>query len=419
MKGFIFSMMLAASVWGGEAAKSAHILVVDHVGRPVAGANLVLFGLEIRNSPAIKERDGHMVLVQSDDSGRVAIELDKDSWGSFKKIWKDGYKFEEFQNPAIHSYITVKDTFENPHRFVLRKLEDEKACMLNPIGVKFSAGWRNDGCNYYFTWGNGRKRADIDFFSRVSEAKPEWNHMRYTDFSVEPHFDSCSRQWSFTLMTTNSGCGIIATTNRVLMAPEKGYSQQVRVSSELYSHPCFTLYFRTRTPRVYAMISFTPGEYFGIKGYSGDDSETPNFKFGFENLLINPTGGRTFEEDDSLEEAVAGGSVADTIRSDAWHDFLFEHRYPRPPDVSARIKNRKAKKLLFKELLELKNKSRDLDKQIKQIESKMAGRLPAEIEEATKALRTEEKRIQDLARARGEECDRLDKEVHTLFLDSK
>ncbi len=419
MKMFFVLMSLAASVWGGE-AESAHILVVDHVGRPVAGANLVLFGLEIRNSPAIKERDGYDVFVQSDESGRVEIKLGEGSYGSLQKLWKDGYKFEEFQNPAIHSYITVKDTLENPHKFVLRKLEDEKTCMLNPIGVKFPAGWRNiEDCHYRFSQRNGRKRADIDFFRRVSEAKPERNHLRYTDFSVEPHFDSSSRRWSFTLMTTNSGCGIIATTNRVFMAPEKGYSQQVKVSPELYAHPCFTLYFRTRTPRVHAMIPFASGEYFGIKGYAGNDSEAPYFEFGFENVLINPTGGRTFEEDDSLDEAVMGGSVADTIRFDAWDDFLFEHRYPRPPDVPARIRNRKAKKILLKELMELEDKSRELKQQIKQIKSKMAGSSPAQIEEATKALRTEDERIQGLASARGQECVRLDKEVHTLFLESK
>lgn len=419
----ILSVALISALAGADEVGSANILVVDREGQPVAGANMVLSGYKILDSPAIRKREGAQVLVQTDRAGRVEIKLGADgSCGldDILSIGKEGYKFEDFLNPSWKSPVTSRHTPQNPRKYVLRKLEDEKTCMLRPVGVKDSSGmWLGEGFFYSCKEGAGRMRCDVDFFRNVSEAKPEWSHLRYTDFSIEPHFDSVLEQWSFTLTTTNFGCGIIATTNRVFRAPENGYGQRVEVSPELYTHPCFTLYFRTRTPRVYAMIPFSRNDFFGIKACAKHGSWAPSFEFSFIALVVNPTGGRTFEEDDTLEEAVAGGSVADTIRSDTWRDFLFEHRYPRPPDVPARIKNRKAKKALMKENRELQKKLRQLEKQIEEVKSRMNGGTKAQIAEATKELQAEKKRIDERLTSNGRECARLDKEVHTLFLEAK
>lgn len=349
---FLFVALTWIHVWAEEVG-SAHFLVVDREGQPVSGVYMALSGYNILDSVAIQKREGNKILVQTDRVGRVEVKLGTDGFCGLDNllgVGKDGYKFEEFLNPFWNMSASSEHTLQNPRKYVLRKLEDEKTCMLRPVGAKGLSGmWFGEGFLYSCKEGAGRMRCDVDFFRIVSEAKSEWSHLRYTDFSIEPHFDSASKVWSFTLMTTNSGCGIIATTNRVFRAPEKGYGQHVEVPPELYTHPCFTIYFRTRSPRVYAMIQFERNGLFGINACARHGSRAPSFEFSFIALTVNPTGGRTFEEDDSLEEAVAGGSVADTIRSDAWHDFLFEHRYPRKPDISARIKNRKAKKVLWKE----------------------------------------------------------------------
>ena len=412
----MLSLFFVLATKGGDDV-CAYLLVVDQEDRPVANANMVLRG-KIRDTAVISQKVNGKVLVRTDQKGRVEIGLEPG--GSCRldnslSIWKEGYRFEKYLNPAWDDVISWQASRSNPRKFVLRKLEDEKCCQLNPVGYKDETVWKGEGLVFWFNKKNERTRCDIDLFRTQSEAKPERCHLRYTDFSVEPHYDSVSKQWSMTLTTTNSGCGIIATTNRVFRAPDTGYSQHVHVGPEVYKHRAFTLYLKTRTPRVYAMIAFEPWDIVGTSG----NWEGPSFEFGFLNLLINPTGGRTFEEDATLDEPVSGGSVADTIRSDALHDFLFEHRYPRKPDISARVRNRKTKKSLDDERIQLEETIRTLEAKIDKMKSQMKVSHSDPAKKSTMSLQKErdgcKERLQELCR----EGRRLNEEVHTLFLSEK
>lgn len=147
--------------------------------------------------------------------------------------------------------------------------------------------------------------------------------------------------------------------------------------------------------------------------------EGPSFEFGFLNLLINPTGGRTFEEDATLDEPVSGGSVADTIRSDALHDFLFEHRYPRKPDISARVRNRKAKKSLDDERIQLEETIRTLEAKIDKMKSQMKVSHSDHAKKSTMSLQKERDGCKERLKEVCCERRRLNEEVHTLFLSEK
>ena len=147
----MLSLFFVLATQGGDDV-CAYLLVVDQEDRPVANANMVLRG-KIRDTAVISQKLNGKVLVRTDQKGRVEIGLEPEGFcrldNSFS-IWKEGYRFEKYLNPVWDDVISWQASRANPRKFVLRKLEDEKCCQLNPVGYKDETVWKGEGLVFWF-----------------------------------------------------------------------------------------------------------------------------------------------------------------------------------------------------------------------------------------------------------------------------
>jgi len=235
---------------------------------------------------------------------------------------KDGYRFEDHLNRDRSDYLNPQiHTQEHPFRFVLRKVLDEKADLL---WLQSSGDWRIDA---------KRRDAkfDIDLFAKY--LGPEYGDRRkaHVDFSVVAHFDEKARRWSIAFQTDNDDTGIIATTNRVYMAPTTGYAKRVEVPQEMYTDRSFTVYLYTRKPKVYVMMQFSDDQL------QASTNNWAQFSFDYEYAWINPTGSPLME----FDEKMVGNPVMRGVSAQAIKSLLEDHRYPPRPDMKARWDNRR------------------------------------------------------------------------------
>lgn len=380
-------------------AEYIHGIVVDSEGRPIEGAKTVI---EWRRWEQGWWRDHHYprgAVTTTGKDGRFRISVtENDSGFLVKPTEKEGYKYEEYLNPMRDEILDFREhTRDNPYRIVLRKVLDEKAYLLLLSAERRLVVKPEDKAG----------RLDIDLFGRFLE--PEVHGDRRTphvDFSVLASFDAQARRWSIVFKTDNDDTGIIATTNRVFLAPESGYSNRVEVPQEMYTNECFSLYLYTRKPRMYVMFDFDRDDL-----HARTDNYA-HFKFSYNYAKVNPYGSRVFEPyDESPYRELLRGFFSRSCKC-----LLEEHRYPPRLDIPARLENRRQwqeladestrqSKLCQKLEEEKKTIERQLNEGIKVKGDRNVVQIDMKIGEAVKAMR----------RCMFEQR-RLDKEIGDLFL---
>lgn len=357
----------------GAGKVTTHYMVVDHTGQPVVGAKVDLswqtFAHEGRK--IVTNRGTESCL--SDEDGRVSMGILNrgDIYAghvSVRGIEKEGYVLEDYQNPDIRSEKQDRiHPKEAPFKIVLRKRNEEKEMLLrlqgdcDDLSVKAIRGKPSPQPLAVSLLNPGR-------LSRPGD---------YIDFLVQPSFDEMKKSWVMSFWTTNENAGIIATTNRVYVAPESGYAKRVEVSREDFQSRTFTLYLKTFSPQVYAMV------YWQKPLQNNKETE---FQFKLCQYDVNPFGGRVFEN-------IRVGELMWL-----WVDFTFpalhvlrdEHRYPPYPDVKARMVNISRQHALEDEMSKLRNKFiYDKRKEIDALKDAMKakGATENEIEVAVSPLR--------------------------------
>ena len=149
----------------------------------------------------------------------------------------------------------------------------------------------------------------------------------YDDFFVSARYDEASDGWRVAFWTTNANCGVIATAKRRYEAPADGYLPRAEVSQEEYLSPSFTLYLRTREPRVYAMM--TPEGWTGQtpRETRGGPPGQRRFRFRLREVRVNPYGTREMELE-NVEYHLSG-----RLRREALTSLTVRREYPPAHDT--------------------------------------------------------------------------------------
>ena len=381
-----FGLLLPRYAWCG----SVHFLVTDQEGRSVPEAFVQYSWGDVENDYFVERKQWQ----KTDAMGRLAVTSEEPRTYEVKAAVRQGYRYEKFLNPNRLSDCTEeKCTEATPFRIVLRKLMDEKACLVE--------------CPYVEPTHRMSPRVDIDLFQKFRNDRSYGKRYRYVDFTVNPRFDRSNNEWTLSLLTTNAMCGLIVTTNRVFRAPETGYSSHVDVPKNIYTNEAFTLYFRTRAPLVYGMIAFKHDDL------CFDGGMRPFFEFGYSVAFFNPTGSRILESDQDLEKA----GLAESIRINAFESLLLDHRYPPRPDIRARVENRKRRSEVEKELKLLQDRANECYRlEIKPLRDKNKGLSTDELDKILEPARRKVWKIRDQMRQLRDKLEELDKEILTLVL---
>ncbi|MBQ9432586.1 MAG: hypothetical protein IJU44_13645 [Kiritimatiellae bacterium] len=318
-----------------------------------------------------------------------------------QSLSKEGYSYERWLNPLIYNQLdhsTVKSPFVLRMRWIL----DEKSFLLDPLddtGRAFNAR----SPSFEFKAGDAARTEGVDLFYGVCETPGVAGYVhseRYDDFLVRPAYDAASGKWEAAFIVTNAGCGIIATTNRVFMAPADGYRTEVAVPQEVLDHPAFTLYLRTREPRLYAMLPFSRSAHHPDR----------DLGIAFRTALVNPYGGRELERDGRT------GKFYNDLREEALRALLVERKYPPRPDIDARMENYKKRNELSTKMRELRTKDTHVRREIEMIKTSMKGEPKSKIDKAYEKQQKWIKETDGIFREYRKELIRLEKEAHTLNL---
>ncbi len=383
-----FGLLLSRYVWCG----SVHFLVTDQDGHPVPGAFVKLKWWDLPDGSQYPVP--HVKCFQATENGRIVAPVDEDEDRCVEAAGKKGYRYEDYLNPNRTEYAKPQVHSEaNPFRIVLRKLLDEKACLLD--------------CRYVPPRDHHSFPINVDIFRKFCNDRSCGERYGYTDFTVKPYYDRATKNWTLTIVTTNANCGLIATTNRVYRAPETGYAQRVDVTQDVYTHRAFTLYCRTREPQIYGMITFKP---YDIRS---SNRTYPTFDFQYDTAFFNPTGSRTLENDDTLKTL----KIDESIRTSAFESLVFDHRYPPRPDIRARVENRKRRAIVEKELKQLQDRANECYRlEIKPLRDKNKGLSTDELDKILEPARRKVWKIRDQMRPLRDKLEELDKEILTLVL---
>ena len=363
--------------------------VLDTEGNPVEGA-VVILGCSEQLSYPVDRR------YVSDSSGRIVVEARNSMWyweyrvRSIKKRGYDGWS--SYLNPHMGDSLTSeKSSADRPFILRLRKFHPEPEVLFwtrVPGSVK----------------ADGTGKVPPVAFSILQDSKGT-EHDGYVDFFAQPRCDTQKREWSLSLWTTNANAGIIATTNRVYVAPESGYASRVEVPQRDLLQESFTVYLKTRPQRLYARLSFAHND---IKMQYCERWQDFSFSC---SAAINPYGGRILEEDYRLR------SFNDATDLPGVRQTLLDGKYyAQRPDVPARVENRRREYLLRKEWLKLKDEDNRLSWRIEDMERLMAGRPKEEVRKRIKPIVDEWEEVDRKMKNLGGRRIKYDKELPTLNL---
>ncbi len=319
-------------------------------------------------------------------------------------LGKEGYDYRWWLNFELNHAPFDQSTVKKPYVLRMRRILDEKSFLLDPLdfGEKLSSCKSDFG--HSFKSDKDVKTVPVDLFYGVMETPGSgggYEHTeRYDDFLYTPSYDEETGEWTVTFSVTNAGCGIIATTNRIFVAPADGYTNRVTVSRDTLYHPAFTLYLKTRQPMLYAML---PLNLSGSRTVDG-------LAVGFRTALVNPYGGRELERDGRT------GKFYNDLREEALRALLVERKYPPRPDIDARMENYKKRNELSTKMRELRTKDTHVRREIEMIKTSMKGEPKSKIDKAYEKQQKWIKETDGIFREYRKELIRLEKEAHTLNL---
>ena len=245
-------------------------------------------------------------------------------WAWVEKVAKDGYRYEHYLNAHVRSdqpRAAFKDNSESkPCVIVLRKLEPSSFLLRAECG------------------GNGTKTGvvvfPVDIMRSLKTGRAELSKTGgYCDFFVSANFDEGGKRWKTAFWTTNAHCGLVATTNRQFHAPASGYTNRVEVPQDMYTSPSFTLYLKTRSPQIYAMLPFSAGEL-NAKDYP--NNRYWSFRCGYNRILINPYGRRELEYENAVcRTKNYSFDFESQLKNDALNYILVLKQRAKIPDMPA------------------------------------------------------------------------------------
>lgn len=384
----------------------AHFIAVDENGHPVSGVQVFMTWSVWKDGDIV---DVAHKIYTSDVVGKIVTERDFPRWARLKDISKDGYVVEPYLN--LHRrgpYFPA--TREQPFRFVLRKRHVEQAVTI----------WHPQSRYERKVVARGERGTPLPLW--IVGHADGIGHMEADCFAL-PSFDEVSKEWTCTFWTTNVLGGVIATTNRVYVAPEDGYQQRIEVPLRMCSSPTFTLFVKGYAPKLYAM--------FWIHGWGADkkpESDCWKYKSEAERYAMaacpdagkryaalevtdcryNPFGDRILEVDDDLCATLDDEYLKWVLRA------LEQHSYPPKPNRLARLANAAKRKALSKEIHDLREilwKNRNERKEF-------SGKQPL-TRQKTGTLELADEPIHQKIRALVKELFRLEKEAPTLNLPSE
>lgn len=372
----------------------AHIRIVDTTGAPVEGAVVTV------KHDRTQFKYPQFKYYVSDADGRVAVDFGDGTgkpWGcTVWKVKKAGYDGRNrWLNEPLDFGGCWSDRHPNdrPLTIALRKMESE------PTAIRQELGWRG--------WVDTDRGCPPRPFSIFNYGKAG-DKSGYVDIFVQPRCDRVREEWVLSLWTTNVNSGIIATTNRVYVAPENGYCQRVDVAKSDYQSPTFTLYLKTRPQGLYVMLPFREGDI-----QAGYYRNFTNFTFTCKIMDVNPYGERNLEQDvrywhDDENMFVAKGTDI--------FDVLKAGKIPPRMDIPARVANRRRYWAAMRKASEHEqiNYRRRLKKA--EILKQLEGRPQHEIDRALEPIEQERKRSHKILRELAEERNRLNEELPTLNL---
>ncbi len=332
------------------------IRVVDQTGAAVPKAKLLIWHCNGRD------------FFTTDDDGRFSMTF-KDRLGCrVLRVKKVGYdtRGRNFLQPFDFGIARPGETsYERPHTIVIRKMEPE------PEAIDIDPDWR------FRKWYDDEPPSEpFSIFGNGDDL----GKSGYVDLFVLPKCDHQKKEWTLSFWTTNVNCGIIATTNRVYVAPESGYRARVDVAKSDYLSPSFTLYLKTRPQGLYAMVPFREREIQANYGMY-----RTNLIFGCDRVYINPYGGRNLE----CDVRSCGRYLVEKGKT-IW-DVLKEGNIPPRIDVPARIENRRQWWKLEAPMEQISNQQYILRKKIEEICHKMKDRPQDEIDKALEPINREMK----------------------------
>ena len=314
---------------------SRYVRVVDEDGKPLAG---VRFDVRVLSS-------GFLLGVRGGDWTEHCETDGRGEWSkTFSKAYslsldtrsfrKDGYVYDKDMNrPRMYLEFLAACRRETPCLVVMNRAQ-EKSYLVIPdrIDTEKIIDLKSGGeCV------TGR----VDLLKLTAErgvlANPLNGAVRrghvairpYDDLFVSARYDEEAGGWRVAFWTTNANCGVVATARRRYEAPEDGYLPRAEVSQEEYLSPSFTLYLRTREPRVYAMVVPAGLELQVPRETRSGPEGRRRFRFLLREVRINPYGTREME----LDERGCNFYLEGPVKFRALHDLLLSGRHPSKPDL--------------------------------------------------------------------------------------
>jgi hypothetical protein len=379
-------------------ARTVYLKAVDEDGEPLDGVTFTLdwyYGMN-----PWRPKCGRGTFVSGRDGSAKAL-ITRGSMIILVSAQKDGYVYENYLNysgdPRRH-YLDQPGcaTKQQPWTAVLRKRMPSSFLLTNNNTVKdifnaISSSFASNGDGTVYS---------VNIFGRLGKKAGE----KYDDFFVRPVYDAESNRWSATFWTTNAHCGLVATTNRQFHAPASGYTNRVEVPQDMYTSPSFTLYLKTRSPQIYAMLPFSAGEL-NAKDYP--NNRYWSFRCGYNRILINPYGRRELEYDERFDRG-AWSNVAHDFMPMVLSSILQEKKRVPIPDLPALIANEQ----LYAKTSSARGTPRNEKAEIKKKLDAGAYKTPQERENAKQRMHELWLEIDKLQN----ECVRLKERAATLYL---
>ena len=310
---------------------SSHLYfrVVDDAGNPVSGVSVRCYW-ERLCLPFSMKNESRVVVSDGDGMGEISVEKIRSV--SVDRVAKDGYVYELTYQ---HFDVGGQGTRESPVVIPVRKLLPKSYLVIPDridtekiIDLKSGGECVTGRVDILSTFKlGGPKTAVVDGRSKYVWPYPP----PYDDFFVSARYDEASDGWRVAFWTTNANCGVIATAKRRYEAPADGYLPRAEVSQEEYLSPSFTLYLRTREPRVYAMV--TPEGWTGQtpRETRGGPPGQRRFRFQLREARVNPYGTREMELDGRGQHFFLRGAVKKCV----FDNLLKAKRYPPRLDFAA------------------------------------------------------------------------------------
>jgi len=298
--------------------KPIHVygLVLDDEGQPVPKAEVKMAWTEAN---LLMTNRGHTKWIKADEKGRWKFVVNKAFLVDIMEVRGEGYEFDWKANPYFSEpqrTEIIKNTAKDDPLILFVRKKGETTHLLRSRG-KLIRAKQNERGNNYFDFLQPRKRP---------VKGDEYN----VDLEVNTEYMEQHEVWKITLRTEeNYLSGIIASDERLYVAPAEGYKPVVEMTGPDYPKH---VYLRSRLPSIYTRLDL---EYFFRK-------VPPSLKaisISYESWT-NPYGSRNLE----FEQALESEWLLDKKLEREAKKVIKEGRRPKNPDLKKLIKEEKEKR---------------------------------------------------------------------------